>query len=143
MKWRSFATWLFEISNHPLLAAGLERYRAVASVCYKDAGGVMLVYDITRRATFESLGFWISEIREHADPTIAIMIVGNKSDLRHLRAVSTEEAEHSAAVNGLSFIETSASDPTNVYLSFRRILTGNRRETYRKENNQISSTSVL
>lgn len=54
------------------------------------------------------------------------MLVGNKSDLRHLRAVPTDEAKAFAERNGLSFIETSALDSTNVETAFQNILTGNR-----------------
>jgi Ras-related protein Rab-11A len=52
------------------------------------------------------------------------MLVGNKSDLRHLRAVPTEEATEFASKNGLSFIETSALDASNVELAYQNILTG-------------------
>lgn len=52
------------------------------------------------------------------------MLVGNKSDLRHLRAVPTEEAKQFASENNLSFIETSALDASNVELAFQNILTG-------------------
>lgn len=52
------------------------------------------------------------------------MLVGNKSDLRHLRAVPTDEAKAFAERNGLSFIETSALDSTNVETAFQNILTG-------------------
>lgn len=89
---------------------------------------------------------WLKELRDHADSNIVVMLVGNKSDLRHLRAVPTEEAKQFAgnsgamvgaidvyqtnllfvfvADNGLSFIETSALDSSNVELAFQRILTG-------------------
>lgn len=67
---------------------------------------------------------WLRELRDHADQNIVIMLVGNKSDLRHLRAVLTEEAKAFAERNGLSFIETSALDSTNVDLAFQNILTG-------------------
>ena len=62
--------------------------------------------------------------RDHADANIVIMLVGNKSDLRHLRAVPTEEAKSFAEANQLSFIETSALDSTNVETAFHNILTG-------------------
>jgi Ras-related protein Rab-11A len=52
------------------------------------------------------------------------MLVGNKSDLKHLRAVPTEEAKNFSAENGLSFIETSALDGGNVEAAFQNILTG-------------------
>ena len=67
---------------------------------------------------------WLRELRDHADTNIVIMLVGNKSDLRHLRAVPTEEATDFASKNGLSFIETSALDASNVELAYQNILTG-------------------
>jgi len=62
-------------------------------------------------------------LRENADRNIVIMLVGNKSDLRHLREVPTDEAKAFAEKNKLSFIETSALDSTNVELAFQNILT--------------------
>ncbi|KAG0198346.1 hypothetical protein BGX28_008241, partial [Mortierella sp. GBA30] len=75
---------------------------------------------------------WLQEAREHAETDIVIVLVGNKSDLRHLRAVPTEEAKEFAAENGLDFIETSALDSSNVELSFQRILAENYRNDCRK-----------
>jgi len=65
----------------------------------------------------------MGELRDHADANIVIMLVGNKSDLRHLRAVPTDEAKAFAEKNNLSFIETSALDSTNVETAFHNILT--------------------
>lgn len=104
--------------------AGQERYRAITSAYYRGAVGALLVYDIAKHQTYENVGRWLKELRDHADTNIVIMLVGNKSDLRHLRAVPTDEAKQFAAENGLSFIETSALDASNVELSFQRILTG-------------------
>lgn len=56
----------------------------------------MLCYDISKHSTFESVSRWLKELRDHADSNIVIMLVGNKSDLRHLRAVPTEEAKQFA-----------------------------------------------
>ena len=81
----------------------------------------MLVYDIAKHATYENVERWLKELRDHADHNIVIMLVGNKSDLRHLRAVPTEEARGFAEKNGLSFIETSALDSTNVEQAFQTI----------------------
>ena len=84
----------------------------------------MLVYDISKHPTYDSVERWLRELRDHADTNIVIMLVGNKSDLRHLRAVPTEEATEFASKNGLSFIETSALDASNVELAYQNILTG-------------------
>lgn len=102
--------------------AGQERYRAITSAYYRGAVGALLVYDIAKHLTYENVERWLKELRDHADDNIVIMLVGNKSDLRHLRAVPTDEARAFAEKNGLSFIETSALDSTNVEASFQHIL---------------------
>jgi small GTP-binding protein len=104
--------------------AGQERYRAITSAYYRGAVGALLVYDIAKHLTYENVERWLRELRDHADQNIVIMLVGNKSDLRHLRAVPTDEARAFAEKNGLSFIETSALDSTNVETAFQNILTG-------------------
>ncbi|TAQ86415.1 hypothetical protein B7494_g5267 [Chlorociboria aeruginascens] len=103
--------------------AGQERYRAITSAYYRGAVGALLVYDISKHQTYENVTRWLKELRDHADANIVIMLVGNKSDLRHLRAVPTEEAKAFASENNLSFIETSALDASNVELAFQNILT--------------------
>jgi len=104
--------------------AGQERYRAITSAYYRAAVGALVVYDIAKHATFENVERWLKELRDHADPNIVIMLVGNKSDLRHLRAVTTDEARDFAQKHKLSFIETSAQNATNVELAFQTILGG-------------------
>ena len=104
--------------------AGQERYRAITSAYYRGAVGALLVYDISKHQTYENVTRWLKELRDHADSNIVIMLVGNKSDLKHLRAVPTEEAKQFASENNLSFIETSALDASNVELAFQNILTG-------------------
>lgn len=51
------------------------------------------MYDVTRHVTFSNVERWLKELRDHTDSNIVIMLVGNKADLRHLRAVSTEDAK--------------------------------------------------
>lgn len=103
--------------------AGQERYRAITSAYYRGAVGALLVYDIAKHATYVNVQRWLKELRDHADSNIVIMLVGNKSDLKHLRAVPTEEAKNFSTENGLSFIETSALDASNVEAAFQNILT--------------------
>lgn len=78
--------------------AGQERYRAITSSYYRGAVGALLVYDITSPTTFENVDRWLTELRQHADPDIVVLLVGNKSDLRHIRSVSTEEARAYAGI---------------------------------------------
>jgi len=103
--------------------AGQERYRAVTSAYYRGAVGAMLVYDITKRQTFDHVPRWLEELRNHADNNIVIMLVGNKCDLDNLRAVPTEDSKEFAQKEGLFFLETSAMEATNVETAFLTVLT--------------------
>eukprot|EP01130_Rhizamoeba_saxonica_P016858 TRINITY_DN7873_c0_g1_i1.p1 TRINITY_DN7873_c0_g1~~TRINITY_DN7873_c0_g1_i1.p1 ORF type:complete len:220 (-),score=48.22 TRINITY_DN7873_c0_g1_i1:49-708(-) len=102
--------------------AGQERYLAITSAYYRGAVGAMIVYDIHDQGTFRRVGRWLQELRENGEKNITIMLVGNKSDLIHLREVPTEGAHAFAEQNGLSFIETSALDSTNVERAFTNLL---------------------
>ena len=110
--------------------AGQERYRAITSAYYRGAVGALLVYDLTKHATFENVERWLKELRDHAEANIVVMLVGNKSDLKPQRAVPTEEAMAMAEQHNLAFIETSALDASGVDIAFQNILT----EIYRLMN---------
>lgn len=78
----------------------------------------MLVYDITRRDTFNHLTRWLEEVRQNGNPDMVIMLIGNKCDLDTRRQVSTEEGERFARDNNLIFLETSAKTAFNVEDAF-------------------------
>lgn len=99
------------------------RYRAITSAYYRGAVGALLVYDVTRYPTFENVERWLKELRDHTDPNIVVMLIGNKSDLRHLVAVQTDDAKSFAERESLYFMETSALDATNVETAFAEVLT--------------------
>ncbi|KAJ6804224.1 putative ras-related protein RGP1 [Iris pallida] len=103
--------------------AGQERYRAVTSAYYRGAVGAMLVYDMTKRQSFDHIARWLDELRGHADKNIVIMLIGNKSDLGTLRAVPIEDAKEFAERENLFFLETSALESTNVESAFQTVLT--------------------
>uniref|UniRef100_A0A3B3WUF6 small monomeric GTPase n=1 Tax=Poecilia mexicana TaxID=48701 RepID=A0A3B3WUF6_9TELE len=145
-----FATRSIQVDGKTIKAqiwdtAGQERYRAITSAYYRGAVGALLVYDIAKHLTYENVERWLKELRDHADNNIVIMLVGNKSDLRHLRAVPTDEARAFAEKNTLSFIETSALDSTNVEEAFKNILTGRRRDspTIQFDTNHFHSLTSL
>ncbi|XP_037480829.1 ras-related protein RABA2a-like [Triticum dicoccoides] len=102
--------------------AGQERYRAITSAYYRGALGAVLVYDVTKPTTFENISRWLKELRDHADANIRIMLVGNKTDLKDLRAVPADDAGGYAEAEGLSYIETSALEAMNVEEAFQLIL---------------------
>jgi len=122
-----FATRTLQVEGRTIKAqiwdtAGQERYRAITSAYYRGALGALLVYDTTKPTTFENVSRWLKELRDHADSNIVIMLIGNKTDLKHLRAVATEDAQSFAEKEGLSFVETSALEATNVENAFHTIL---------------------
>ncbi|KAH9324405.1 hypothetical protein KI387_004583 [Taxus chinensis] len=103
--------------------AGQERYRAITNAYYRGALGALLVYDITRHESFMNIDKWLKELRDQSEPSIVLMLVGNKSDLNHLRQVTPEEARSLAEKEGLYFMETSALDCSNVENAFNHVLT--------------------
>ena len=79
----------------------------------------MLVYDITRRESFESLETWLKDTRA-ADANMVIMLIGNKSDLGYRRRVTREEGEEFAKKHNLLFMETSAKEDKGVNEAFEQ-----------------------
>ncbi|OAY46538.1 ras-related protein RABA6a [Manihot esculenta] len=102
--------------------AGQERFRAITSSYYRGALGALLVYDITRRATFENVGKWLKELREFGNSDIVVILVGNKSDLVNSRQVGEEEGKKLAEKQGLCFMETSALENKNVEEAFLEMI---------------------
>jgi Ras-related protein Rab-2A len=100
--------------------AGQESFRSITRSYYRGAAGALLVYDITRRETFNHLSRWLEEARQNGNPDMVIMLIGNKSDMEARRQVSFAEGEKFAADHGLIFLETSAKTAANVEEAFVR-----------------------
>ena len=103
--------------------AGQERYRAITAAYYRGALGALIVYDITKRSSFESVDRWIRELKDQSDANVVMTLVGNKADLHQLRTVSSEEGHGLAEKHGMDFIEVSALDSMNVEPAFVKLLT--------------------
>ncbi|XP_033959167.1 ras-related protein Rab-25b isoform X1 [Pseudochaenichthys georgianus] len=139
-----FSTRTVQLSGFTIKAqiwdtAGLERYRAITSAYYRGAVGALLVYDITKHLTYESVERWLKELYDHADPHIVVMLVGNKTDLDSERSVPIDEAKDYAEKNGLLYLETSALESTNVEAAFNNVLQGFASKIHRK----VSSKEVV
>ncbi|KAK1422705.1 hypothetical protein QVD17_17991 [Tagetes erecta] len=91
-------------------ASGQERFRPLLGSYYKGIVGALIVYDITKKVTFDNVKRWLKELREITDETVVVMLIGNKTDLDHLRAVTTAEAKAFAESENILFTETSAFD---------------------------------
>ncbi|XWS12991.1 hypothetical protein CRYUN_Cryun37aG0137200 [Craigia yunnanensis] len=114
---------MITIDNKPIKlqiwdTAGQESFRSITRSYYRGAAGALLVYDITRRETFNHLASWLEDARQHANANMTIMLIGNKCDLAHRRAVTTEEGEQFAKDHGLIFMEGSAKTAQNVEEAF-------------------------
>ena len=95
--------------------AGQERYKSLTKFFYKDAAVAILVYDITRKETFDSLkNYWYSQLKENARDNIVLGVAGNKCDLYEKEEVSEAEAREFAAKIGAIFELTSAQNNTGI-----------------------------
>ena len=94
--------------------AGQERFRNVTKSYFQSSQGLVLVYDITDRESFEKLNFWVDNIKNNAPENVKFILVGNKCDLANERKVSYEEGENYAKKFNIKFFESSAKDGTNV-----------------------------
>ena len=102
--------------------AGQEQYRSLTMIFYKDAKIVLLVYDITRKETFEEIKkYWYKQIKENSTPDIIIAVVANKCDLLDNEEVSEEEGKEFANQIGAIFKSTSCSENIGIEELFKDI----------------------
>lgn len=92
--------------------AGQERFRAVTSAYYRGSHGIVLVFDVTNRSSFEHIEKWLGEIKEHSDPNCITILVANKIDLS--RTISSDECIEFASKTGIFYVETSAKDNVGI-----------------------------
>jgi len=128
--------------------AGQERFRSLIPSYIRDASAVMVVYDITNRASFHNTSTWIENVREQQGPEATIVLVGNKADLAENRAVPTQEAEECARKAGMMFFEVSAKSGQNVGELFEKLVAtlpvqalpnaGSEREAPQDRNHKLS-----
>ena len=98
--------------------AGQDRFRAITKNYYRGANGILLIFDITDRSSFEHIRNWIEQIKEEAPEQIIIYLVGNKIDNENNRVVTNEEAKKLAEEFKLKYYETSAKNSINVNTTF-------------------------
>merc|ERR1711972_977004 len=99
--------------------AGQERFRTITSAYYRGADGIIMVYDICDRESFNHVDDWLNEVNRYVNESTCKILIGNKCDLESERQVSTDEARKKAEDLGIAFMEASAKDATNVEASFQ------------------------
>ncbi|KAG2229628.1 hypothetical protein INT48_001235 [Thamnidium elegans] len=103
--------------------AGQERFRTLTSSYYRGAQGVILVYDVSNRDTFDALNTWWNEVNTYcSSPDVVKMIVGNKVDKETSRVVSYEEGANFARKLSTLFVECSAKTKVGVKQAFEELV---------------------
>ena len=113
--------------------AGQEKFQNIAKTYYKGANGVMLIYDISNRKTFQRINFWIKELKENNKiDELFIYLIGNKKDLEDKREISFEEGEKYAKENNINFIEVSAKSGEGIPNLFHNVIKGVMEKVFKK-----------
>ena len=118
--------------------AGQERFTSMITTYYKGAKGALLVYDITRKNTFDNIDNWLKELISINSKNICISLIGNKSDLSLLRQVPKEKAMEKANRYRMKFYETSALDSSNIKHAFEDLIM----DIYNKNRNSFDSDNI-
>eukprot|EP00105_Crassostrea_gigas_P022091 XP_011441471.1 PREDICTED: ras-related protein Rab-26 isoform X7 [Crassostrea gigas] len=101
--------------------AGQERFRSITRAYYRDANALLLLYDVSNKASFDNIRAWLGEINEYAQEDVVIMLLGNKADMTSERVIRTEDGERLANEYNVAFMETSAKTGMNVDLAFMAV----------------------
>ena len=134
-----FGSKLFKINGHNIKAqiwdtAGQEKYKAITGAYYKGSKGAFVVYDITRKDSFDSVDKWINDLKSSSDQKLVVIIIGNKCDLEDKREILDEQGEEKAKSFGCAFLETSALSGNNVDKAFEMMIS----EIFKKYGNDTS-----
>ena len=122
-----FGTKNIEIDNKRIKVqiwdtAGQERYKSITSTYYKGAKGAFIVYDITRKSSFDNIDKWIGDLKNNGDENMIVYLVGNKSDLNDMREVRKDEAMTKSEKFNIAFSETSALYGDNIHKIFQDLM---------------------
>ncbi len=122
-----FGTKNIEINNKKIKiqiwdTAGQERYRSITSAYYRGAKGAFIVYDITRKTTFDNIDRWVADLKANGDDNISIVLIGNKLDLEDKREVQKDEGVKKSEEFKTAFMETSALNGDNIDKAFDELI---------------------
>ena len=123
--------------------AGQEKYRSMAGNYFKGAKGAFIVYDITKKETFDSVEKWLNELKLNGDPDIVTFLIGNKNDLEESREVSKESGEERAKSFQYGFFETSALSGDNIDMAFEFMISQVYEKYHKNTNTEESISSPI
>ena len=123
--------------------AGQERFKNIQASYYKGANGILVVYDITNRQSFEHVNSWLIEIEKNGNKNVYKFLIGNKNDLEDQRVVTKEEGEEFASINGMDFFETSAKTDYQVQDAFIQLTKNIIRIVSKEKNPEMNKSMKL
>lgn len=123
---------------------GQEKFRAVTRQYYRDCHGAIIVFDLTKRSSFEQMKIWLEDIKNYGNNDTVIIIMGNKSDLTAEREISSNEIKEK--LNELNddylYFEVSAKNGNNISMAFdklKKLIMENRKANENKDNNEVKN----
>jgi small GTP-binding protein len=143
-----FDTVFINVDDHKVKlqiwdTAGQERFRSIARAYYRNAAGVILVFDVSDRRSFDDLSQWLRDIHALCDANAIIQLIGNKADLKARRLITLMEAEAFASHHKLQYLETSAKLGENVREAFVRVVTTLLNKGHRSNPNPIDRSPLM
>ena len=102
--------------------AGQERFHSITNNFFRNADGILFVYDITNKKSFEGIKNWIQEAEEEVGDDFQKILIGNKSDLEEERTVPLKKLEEFCLEKKINFLETSAKNNINLKEAFNKIV---------------------
>ncbi len=103
--------------------AGQERYKSIITKYYRDADGIIMIYDITNKRSFDNIRKWLPELEFNTKKEVDMILIGNKSDIEAKREVEYQNGKQMADLLNIEFMETSAKDNTNIDKIFINLIT--------------------
>ena len=123
--------------------AGQEKFRNIARQYYKGANGVLLIYDVCDRKSYERIGFWMDELKQNNEiEQLYIILVGNKIDLEEKRVVTREEAEKYAEDNNINYLEVSAKTGEGILDLFNEVTKGTMDKVFNDQDNNEDKEKI-
>ena len=114
---------MFDIDGKKIMiqlwdTAGSERFKSITWTYFKGAQGVIFVYDVTNRKSFQEIQTWLTDVEKAASPDVVKLLIGNKCDQSSERVIAYADAQEFAEHYKMHFIETSAKHGTNIKEAF-------------------------
>ncbi|KAK3093654.1 hypothetical protein FSP39_018529 [Pinctada imbricata] len=98
--------------------AGQDRFKCITTAYYRNANGIMIVYDVTDKESYQNIMKWVKDVDDYSNERVYKVLVGNKADLENKRAIQYSQAKSFADEMGVPFLETSAKTSSNVDQAF-------------------------